>query len=96
MKRGRPKSQDTSDPAILRRRELRVIRTARFRENRAARIREAQAVPVTVEQQQQTNTIIERLPNVREVAPEDIEIGLRVQGLILGICRLIMQAKSTS
>lgn len=80
-KRGRPRSTDTNDAAILRRRELTALRTQRYRENRAA---QSIQPPTSTEQQTQiAHSIIECGFEELEAAETLARIGLRVTGITI-------------
>jgi hypothetical protein len=81
-KRGRPISRDTSDEAILRRRQQTAARMRRLREQQS-NARTADAQQQSSQQIQQAETIIERPFEDQEAAETLLGLGLRVQNAVI-------------
>lgn len=77
-KRGRPVSSDTTDAAVLRRRQQTAARVQRYREQQ--RFNAAAASQPTPEQLEQATVVIERAFDIEEAATTLAELGLRDEG----------------
>jgi hypothetical protein len=77
-KRGRPLSSDTTDAAVLRRRQQTAARVQRYREQH--RVNAAAAIQPTPEQLEQATVVIERPFDIEEATTTLAELGLRDEG----------------
>lgn len=77
-KRGRPVSFDTTDAAVLRRRQQTAARVQRYREQH--QVNAAAAIQPTPEQLEQATAIIERPFDIEDAATTLAELGLRAEG----------------
>jgi hypothetical protein len=81
-KRGRPISNDTTDPAILRRRQQTAARMRRiYEQRRLARVADSQ--PPTQQQIAQAEAIVELPFEDHDAAQTLVALGLRVQNVVI-------------
>ena len=83
-KRGRPISTDSTDPQVLRRRQLTAARTQLYRERqRAARTAAAAAAQPTPDQLSHGERVVDAAFTEQDAAETLSQLGFRVQGVTL-------------